>query len=231
MGHPPLVTAGLLSGAAVLALAAPAHAVPTHVATGHAAPVNAAPANAAPEDQPVATYSPHAFKAGANLWVRVDGCLDEPRLEGANEAFDGGEPASFDRVGGTGWRGIGGTLTTLKPGNSYMTRFGCTTPSGHQTFPLWVTPPDPQVPPPRKQGSAGTPARPPGSSTGGSGLGGGTSGGSSGGTVTPAGSAGDVPQGAPNTGDGSLAAHRPTGLPVLLLVAMGALIILRRRRA
>ncbi|GAA2587003.1 hypothetical protein SMC26_42825 [Actinomadura fulvescens] len=131
-------------GAALTALAIPAPA-----------------ASAAPQDKPQATYSPQRFTPGDNLWVRVTGCLGEPRVSGTNEAFDEGEPGSFERSGDA-WTGIGGTLRTLKSGNSYLTRLGCVTGKGFQTFPLWVTPPDRIPPAPPSPPGKPRPEPPPG---------------------------------------------------------------------
>ncbi|MFG2002777.1 hypothetical protein ACGFNU_26815 [Spirillospora sp. NPDC048911] len=137
MGNSRFVAVGAFSGAALAALAIPG------------ATAASATANAAARAKPQATYSPKRFTPGDNLWVRITGCAGEPRLAGTNEVFDEGEPGSFDRSGTGTWTGIGGTLRTLKSGNSYLTRFGCSTGTGFQTFPLWVTPPDkiPSTPP------------------------------------------------------------------------------------
>lgn len=145
MGNTRFVAAGTFSGAALVALVIPGSA-----------------AFAAPTDKPQATYSPKRFTPGDNLWVRITGCVGEPRLSGTNEAFAEGEPGSFERSGGDTWTGIGGTLRSLKSGNSYLTRFGCLTGKGFQTFPLWVTPPDKIPPAPPSPPGKPRPEPPPG---------------------------------------------------------------------
>ncbi|RFU38607.1 hypothetical protein DZF91_26805 [Actinomadura logoneensis] len=120
---------------------------------------SAAGASAAPS----VTFTPRRFTPGENVTVLIRGCADEPSLAGQNEAFVQGDPGHFDRSDGGVWSGIASTKPGLKPGNSYITKFRCTTAGGPRTLTLFVTVPEKSVPAPPP------PASPPGDGHGGGG--------------------------------------------------------------
>ncbi|MCP2336001.1 hypothetical protein [Actinomadura rupiterrae] len=115
-----------------------------------AAPALAAPAPGAPS----VSIEPKRFAPGDDVTVHIDGCVTEPSVGDQNEIFVKGDPAHFDKSGGTSWSGIGATQPGLKPGNSYLTKFGCMTASGPRTLTLFATVPEktttPPPPPPGK---------------------------------------------------------------------------------
>lgn len=116
----------------------------------------------APAATPSVSIEPKRFTPGDNVTVRISGCTSEPSLAGQNEVFVQGDPGHFEQTGETSWSGIGSTLPGLKPGNSYVAKFGCMTAGGPRTLTLFATVPEKHTPPP-----------PPGKGHGGGGGGGG----------------------------------------------------------
>ncbi|MEV4253748.1 hypothetical protein AB0J52_11335 [Spirillospora sp. NPDC049652] len=152
-----LAAAGTASGAVLVG----------SLASG-AAPAWAAPATGSSAGAPLGTFAgvptvsiaPQRFTPGENVTVLVRGCVDEPSLAGQNEAFVRGDPAHFDRAGGTSWTGIASTKPDLKPGNAYITKFRCRAAGGPRTLTLFVTVPEKSAPP-------APPKAPPGKGPGG----------------------------------------------------------------
>ncbi|MEV5573091.1 hypothetical protein AB0L06_23870 [Spirillospora sp. NPDC052269] len=97
---------------------------------------------------PSASIEPTRFTPGENVTVRISGCASEPSVGGQNEVFVQGDPSGFDKTGATSWAGVASTLPGLKPGNSYVTKFTCTTASGPRTITLFATVPEKHTTPP-----------------------------------------------------------------------------------
>ncbi|MFC4911909.1 hypothetical protein [Actinomadura gamaensis] len=160
-----IAAAGTASGAVLIgtlaAASAPAAASPTAAApaAAPAAVPAAVPAAAPAPGAPSVTIRPKRFTPGDNVTVLINGCVTEPSVGDQNETFVKGDPAHFDKTGAASWSGIASTLPSLKPGNSYITKFRCATATGLRTLTLFVTVPEktttPSPPPPPGKGHGG----------------------------------------------------------------------------
>ncbi|MBO2448779.1 hypothetical protein J4573_16875 [Actinomadura barringtoniae] len=105
---------------------------------GVAVPASAAPA---PPAAPDITVKPDPFKPGAKVTLNVTGCTSEPKVSAdTNGIFVKGEPSSFGKGTADGaWTTVVATKSDLKPEQTYVTQFGCTTTDGSAIFQLRTT--------------------------------------------------------------------------------------------
>ncbi|HEX2313899.1 MAG TPA: hypothetical protein VHJ17_09205 [Thermomonospora sp.] len=110
----------------------------TGAAGGAAALALAAPAQAAAE--PRITVDPERFRPGDNLTLTVTECATRPVTGQVNQIF--AERPAFQKEGAA-WTAIGGTKTSLRPGQTYRTEFRCRVGGRTVVVPLETSPAPP----------------------------------------------------------------------------------------